>query len=107
MDNEGYVFLVLIKGKSLSTPGSYQVWKGLNSENINENLFKSFVNIAVSNKDFSIKIDNLIENTDYEAFFVGGSGHPGFPDLMADNNVKKLTVKTKKIPIKGLFFYFF
>eukprot|EP01016_Furgasonia_blochmanni_P025095 TRINITY_DN27069_c0_g1_i2.p1 TRINITY_DN27069_c0_g1~~TRINITY_DN27069_c0_g1_i2.p1 ORF type:complete len:198 (-),score=49.40 TRINITY_DN27069_c0_g1_i2:238-771(-) len=97
LDNFGWVFVTCIKqADDLTKPTAYQVYRGYNYRNLQVRSAK--FEVSVKYKDVNFTIDELEDDTPYTIYVVGGSAHPGYPDLMPDKHVLPLTFKTLPVP---------
>lgn len=48
-------------------------------------------------------MNDLTPNSTYEVYIIGGSFHPGFPDLMQDGNIVILETDTLEAPVCNFF----
>lgn len=49
----------------------------------------------------------MVPNTEYNVYIIGGSAHPGYPDLMTNDQIKLIDAKTLFIPTCYFLFSFF
>ena len=93
LTNYGWVYATSVSAlKDKSKPSAWQIYQGLSSVNAKEP--SQAIEISEKFVDFNIKVENLTPDTEYNMYIVGGSAHPGYPDLMDDKNIKFLTFKT-------------
>ena len=104
LNNYGFVFVVLISSANdYGKPSPYQIKHGLTSTNVAT--FAGSVEISTPYKDFSMNITGLNPLTDYNVYVVGGSAHPGYPDLMTSDSIWILAVKTTAAPASKIIFF--
>jgi len=77
-------------------PSPYQVYRGYDSKN--RLVANYFVEVSTAFTDFDINITSLNPSTEYDAYIVGGSAHPGYPDLMSSDEIVYLTLTTLPVP---------
>ncbi len=96
-----------IVNNSLLTPTSFQIYKGLNSRNLNLDTFGESYEISGKNTNFTIIVKGLTQNTDYVLFVTVGNAHPYRPDFADSSKIVKLIGKTLKRIGNFLYFYKF
>lgn len=40
----------------------------------------------------------MVPNTEYNVYIIGGSAHPGYPDLMESSQIQLISARTLFIP---------
>mgnify|MGYP001206800496 CR=1 FL=1 len=94
LDKVGFLFAVAIPlNSNQSAPSPYQIWQGYDMFNIPQ----PAVSVEVSQyyKTYHFNITGLVPLTDYYCYIVGGSVHPGYPDLMAPNKIESVKFRTE------------
>lgn len=94
LEQDGSIYAVLVKEDN--QPFAYQVYKGLDYQN------KPVVNSvapATAGDDVYIIFNNLLPNTTYNVFLICTNAYPGYPDLLNDANLVKLTWETLPDPV--------
>jgi len=56
------------------------------------------VEVSTPYTDFTLNVENLEPLTSYTAYIVGGSAHPGYPDLMSQSSVIAIQFTTSEPP---------
>lgn len=93
LDTYGFVYVVCVKSsEDLGKPSAYQVSQGFNGSNVQYP--SGSVEVSTAFKVFNINVTGLDALTEYNAYFVGGSVHPGYPDLMNDDSVVSVAFTT-------------
>ena len=102
LNNYGWLFVVCVKvSEDKGTPTAYQVWNGLSSNNVKNP--SASVEVSTIGQSFTLTVYDLDASSKYNAYVIGGSAHPGFPDLMDSTQVKKLSFTTNDIPIGKIY----
>ena len=105
LNNYGWVFAVCVEASmDLGKPTAFQIYKGFNGSNVA--MPSNVIEISQPYQSFTLNISSLVPNTEYNAYLVGGSAQPGYPDLMPDNLVNSLSFQTQIAPISNNFFNF-
>eukprot|EP01017_Pseudomicrothorax_dubius_P002330 TRINITY_DN10026_c0_g1_i2.p1 TRINITY_DN10026_c0_g1~~TRINITY_DN10026_c0_g1_i2.p1 ORF type:complete len:572 (+),score=94.11 TRINITY_DN10026_c0_g1_i2:553-2268(+) len=95
LDNYGWLYAVAIKAnETYSMPTSYQIANALNASNVPAPW--ACVEVTQAYQIFTLNISGLSDGTKYNIFVVGGSAHPGYPDLMDSKRIVTLNVTTLK-----------
>ena len=98
----GYLFVTVVKAsEDTGVPTPYQIWEGFTNKNIPTD--SGYVEVSKPSTLFTVNVTDLDDNTAYKAYIIGGSAHPGFPDLMPQLSVVSVAFQTKQIPI-GIFY---
>lgn len=93
LDSYGWIFAVAIKkSEDLGTPTPYQIEKGYNFVNVEAP--SASVEVSEKFEYFSFSFSGLDYDTEYTAYIVGGSAHPGYPDLMDSEDIESLDFTT-------------
>jgi len=98
LNNYGNVYVVCVKASedTGTVPSPYQIWQGFNSKNIE--VPSGSVEVSEKNTGFTITVEDLDSDSSYNAYIIGGSAHPGFPDLMGSSKVVTVSFKTQTPP---------
>ena len=98
----GHLFVTVVKvSEDTGVPTPYQIWKGFTNKNIPTDA--NYIEVSKASTMFTVNVTDLDDNTAYKAYIIGGSAHPGFPDLMPQSSVVTTTFQTKKIPIGSFY----
>lgn len=98
LNNYGFIYVVVVPTiDDTGIPSAYQIWRGYTNQNIPT--YSGYVEVSTASTQFTINITGLTETTAYNAYIIGGSVHPGYPDLMADSSVVKVNFTTDTPPI--------
>lgn len=79
-----------IVNNSELVPTSYQIYKGLNSKNLDTNVLSQSLEISAKSRNFSFVFSGLNQNTSYILFVTVGNVHPYLPDLADNSKIVKL-----------------
>lgn len=104
LNNYGWIFISCVKAsQDFGKPSPYQIWRGFDSRNLITP--SGSVEVSQAFKDFYINITGLEPETEYNAYVIGGSAHPGYPDLMKSSSIVTITFTTlpPKVSKKFLF----
>ncbi len=97
LNNYGWIFVVFIPAaEDYGKPSPYQIANGLNNYNIQKPSGK--VEVSEAYKSFYINVTGLEPETDYNVYTIGGSAHPGYPDLFASDSIVIITLTTNPAP---------
>lgn len=93
LDNYGYIFVVCVQRNELyGTPTPYQILHGFDSRNIeNPN---GNVEVGATYTNYVTNVTDLQALTNYTAFIIGGSIHPGYPDPMDARQIVAINFTT-------------
>jgi len=98
LNTYGNLYVICVKkSEDPGTPTAYQVWRGFTSRNVET--FSGRVEVSQASSEFTVNITGLDYGTEYNGYIIGGSVHPGFPDLMPDSSVVSVSFKTNTPPI--------
>lgn len=98
LDNYGFIYAIAVtKTDDLGKPSPFQISRGLDYRNIP--LPSSSIEITQKFLVFNFNVTDLDPDTDYNLYLTAGSAHPGYPDLMVDDNTVFLEFKTLKAPV--------
>lgn len=92
--NEGMVYAVLTENST--QPYAFQVYLGLDSTN--KQLVNNNISASAGEIEF-ISFTDLLANTTYNVYLICTNEYPGYPDLMNDANLVKLTFTTLQDPV--------
>ena len=87
-----------ITNNSLLTPTSFQIYKGIDRYNLNNDTKAHSMEISAKNQNFSFVFSGLNQNTNYVIFITVGSVHPYVPDLADSSKISKLIGTTLITP---------
>lgn len=94
LDNYGWIFVVCVKRDEIfGVPTPYQILHGFDSRNIP--MPNGNVEITATYTNFVVNVTNLDPLTNYTAYIVGGSAHPGYPDPMDPNDIVSVDFRTE------------
>jgi len=94
LSNYGAVFISCVKeDEDHGKPSPYQIILGYDNRNID--VPSNNVEIAEPYKSYTMNVTNLVALTNYTAYIVGGSAHPGYPDPMDDKDIVIIKFETK------------
>jgi len=97
LNNYGWIYCVFIKAaQDYGKPSPYQISNGLNNYNVQNPSGK--VEVSEAYKVFSINVTGLDPETDYNVYTIGGSAHPGYPDLFSSDDIVIITLRTNPAP---------
>lgn len=98
LNNYGWMFTLFVKAsEDYGKPSPYQIANGLNSLNIQ--CPYGSVEISEAYRLFDVNVTGLDPLTDYNVYIIGGSAHPGYPDLFSSDSIIILPVKTAPAPV--------
>mmetsp|Transcript_20202 Transcript_20202/g.17369 ORF Transcript_20202/g.17369 Transcript_20202/m.17369 type:complete len:201 (+) Transcript_20202:505-1107(+) len=103
LTQDGYVIVGLIEnnsGASIITPTPYQIWKGLKADCQEMDLKMQF-RVATPGESELFEITGVEPETTYYVAIIGGSIHPGYPDLMSESSIVVTEVTTDPLPVEG------
>ncbi|EGR31727.1 hypothetical protein IMG5_103280 [Ichthyophthirius multifiliis] len=103
LSHPGWVFISCVSQDIQEYPSPYQIYAGLDNHNILAPNGKQEITAAYNY--FNVTVNNLKPLTQYYAYVVGGSAHPGFPDLMNANKVFRIEFSTIQSPDGNLNIY--
>eukprot|EP00828_Plagiopyla_frontata_P048232 TRINITY_DN9178_c0_g1_i1.p1 TRINITY_DN9178_c0_g1~~TRINITY_DN9178_c0_g1_i1.p1 ORF type:complete len:546 (+),score=71.98 TRINITY_DN9178_c0_g1_i1:127-1764(+) len=92
LDNYGVSYAVALIAGQDTKPSPAQIKWGFNASNVPAPW--NYVNISEKYTLFYITIEDLEPDTQYSVYVIGGSAHPGYPDLMAKDDIIQLNIKT-------------
>lgn len=94
LDSYGFIFCVAIKKADKSgVPIPYQIWKGYDAYNIPQG--SGSVEVMTIYDTYMLNVTGLEPLTDYIAYLIGGSVHPGYPDLMDASSTVQIVFRTE------------
>jgi hypothetical protein len=106
LNNYGWVFAVCVPQDSdPGTPTALQIKMGFNAQNVEVPNGK--IEISTVNQVFTLNVTGLDQLTKYNTYIVGGSAHPGYPDLMDISGVVQIQVATMAAPVSMIISLFF
>lgn len=101
LNNYGFIFTVFLKAsEDVGKPSPYQISQGFNSANIQNS--HGSVEVSTAYVDFTVNVTGLDPLTDYNVYVVGGSAHPGYPDLGSADSIVIITIKTEAAPVSKI-----
>jgi hypothetical protein len=101
LNNYGFIYVIcVIKDKDKGQPSPFQIWKGFDSVNVP--VAHGYGEVSKPYADILVNVTNLEPLTEYNAYVIGGSAHPGYPDLGAEKYVVQIRFTTAPSP-KGKF----
>jgi len=94
LSNYGWIFVACVElDNDHGVPTPYQILHGFDNRNIA--VPSSSVEVSQPYQSFQIVVENLVSMTNYTAYIIGGSAHPGYPDPMDAKDIVQIKFFTQ------------